>query len=52
MSVAVVIAYKVLEATTRQALEEAVREAISQGWQPLGSLTISGGIFYQAVVGS
>ena len=52
VSLAVVIAYKVLEATTRQALEEAVREALSQGWQPLGGLEISNGIFYQAIVGS
>jgi len=47
----IVIAYKVLEATTREALEIAVREAISQGWQPQGGLSIHGGIFYQVVVG-
>lgn len=51
MSVSVVIAYKVLEATTRQALEEAMREALSQGWQPLGGLAIANGVFYQAIVG-
>jgi len=48
----VVIAYRILEATTREAMEEAVRESLSKGWQPLGGLTIAAGVFYQTMVGS
>lgn len=48
----VIIAYKVIEAATREALEEAMREALSQGWQPLGGICITNGVFYQAIVGS
>ena len=48
---AVVIAYAVLEAASRVELEAAVREAIGKGWQPVGGIAVSGGVFYQAVVG-
>jgi hypothetical protein len=51
-AMSVVIAYRILEATTREAMEEAVRESLSKGWQPLGGLTIAAGVFYQTMVGS
>ncbi|MDR3724430.1 MAG: DUF1737 domain-containing protein [Terracidiphilus sp.] len=51
MQLSVVIAYKVLEARTREDLEKAVYEALGQGWQPLGGVAISDGMFYQAIVG-
>lgn len=48
----VVMAYMVLEGTTREALELAVREALSMGWQPLGGIAIANGVFYQAMIGA
>ena len=51
MSVSVVIAYRIVEAATREALEAALAEALKEGWQPLGGLAISNGIFYQTLVG-
>lgn len=47
----VVIAYKILEAPTREQLETLVKQAIGQGWQPTGGLAVANGTFYQAVVG-
>jgi hypothetical protein len=52
LNMPVVMAYMVLESTTKQALEEAVREALSQGWQPLGGVCIAEGIYYQAMIGA
>jgi hypothetical protein len=47
----VVIAYMVLEGTTKQELEAAVKDAIRKGWQPIGGLAVSGNTFYQAMAG-
>jgi hypothetical protein len=48
---AVIVAYKVLEGASKKDLEAAVKEAIKQGWQPLGGVAISNEIFYQAMGG-
>ena len=48
---AVVIAYMVLEAASRLELETAVKDALRKGWQPMGGIAVSGGVFYQAMVG-
>ena len=48
---AVVIAYSVLEAESKKQLEKLVSEAISKGWQPIGGVAVSGGMFYQAMGG-
>ena len=47
----VVIAYRVLEAGSREELETIVREAIGKGWQPLGGVSVCSGRFYQAMSG-
>ena len=47
----VVIAYMVLEGATKELLEAAVKDAIRKGWQPLGGVSVSGNIFYQAMAG-
>ena len=47
----VVIAYSILEAASRVQLETLVKEAISKGWQPVGGVSVSGGMFYQAMAG-
>jgi hypothetical protein len=47
-----IVAYVILHGTTIKQLEEAVKEHISKGWQPLGGLAVSGTDFYQAMVGS
>ena len=47
----VVIAYMVLEGASRQELEAAVKDAIRKGWQPLGGVAVSAGMFYQAMAG-
>lgn len=49
---AVVMAYKVLEASSREELEALVKDAIGRGWQPQGGLAINDGRFYQAMIGS
>jgi hypothetical protein len=46
-----VIAYSVLEGATKELLEAAVKEYIRKGWQPIGGIAVSGGIFFQAMVG-
>jgi hypothetical protein len=48
---AVIIAYKILEAASMQEIEALVKEAISKGWQPIGGIAVSGGRFYQAMGG-
>jgi hypothetical protein len=47
----VIIAYMVLEAGSREELENLVKEAIGKGWQPEGGLAVANGRFYQAMVG-
>jgi len=47
----VIIAYKILESTSVQALEALVKDAISKGWQPIGGIAASDGHFYQAMGG-
>jgi hypothetical protein len=47
----IVIAYIVVEAPSRKQLEAAVKEAIGKGWQPVGGVAVSGGVFYQALTG-
>jgi hypothetical protein len=47
----VIIAYMVLEASSKQELEEKVLEAIGKGWQPGGGVAVANGRFYQAMVG-
>jgi hypothetical protein len=47
----VVIAYMVLEGASRQELEAAVKDALRKGWQPIGGVAVSGGMFYQAMAG-
>lgn len=47
----VVIAYHVLEASSKKELEKLVNEHIGKGWQPSGGIAIANGVFYQAVVG-
>lgn len=47
----VVIAYMVLEAASRQELESAVKDALRKGWQPMGGIAVSAGVFYQTMVG-
>jgi hypothetical protein len=47
----VVIAYMLLEAESREQLETVVKDAIRKGWQPQGGVSVSNGIFYQAMVG-
>jgi hypothetical protein len=48
---AVVVAYMVIEGTTKEELENLVKVAIGKGWQPLGGVAIAGRFFYQAMVG-
>lgn len=48
---AVVVAYMVIEGTTKDELETLVKAAIGKGWQPIGGIAISGRMFYQAMVG-
>jgi len=47
----VVIAYMVLEAATKDLLEAAVKDALRKGWQPIGGVSVSGTMFYQAMAG-
>jgi hypothetical protein len=47
----VVIAYSVLEGATKELLEAAVKDAIRKGWQPIGGIAVSNGVFYQAMGG-
>jgi len=47
----VVVAYTVLEASSKEKLEVLVMEFISKGWQPLGGVAIAGLSFYQAMAG-
>jgi len=47
-----IVAYVVLEGASIKKLEEAVKEHMSKGWQPLGGVSVSGTHFYQAMVGS
>jgi hypothetical protein len=47
----VLIAYTILEGSTKEQLEALVREAIGKGWQPIGGVAISGKVFYQAMAG-
>jgi hypothetical protein len=46
-----IVAYQILEGTTKEQLEALVKDAISKGWQPLGGVAVAGNIFYQAMVG-
>jgi len=48
---AVVIAYMVIEAASREELESAVKDALRKGWQPLGGVSVSDGKFFQAMAG-
>jgi hypothetical protein len=48
----VVVAYKILEASTKEKLEALVKEFIGKGWQPLGGIAVAGISFYQAMVGA
>jgi hypothetical protein len=47
----VIIAYSILQAASVQQLEALVKDAISKGWQPVGGVAVSGGVFYQTMVG-
>jgi protein involved in ribonucleotide reduction len=47
----VLIAYTILQGTTKEQLEALVREAIGKGWQPIGGVAVSGNVFYQAMAG-
>ena len=47
----VLIAYTILQGTSKEQLEALVREAIGKGWQPLGGVAVSGNVFYQAMAG-
>jgi hypothetical protein len=47
----VLIAYAILQGTTKEQLEALVREAIGKGWQPIGGVAVSGNVFYQAMAG-
>jgi hypothetical protein len=42
---AVVVAYMVIEGTTKEELENLVKVAIGKGWQPLGGVAIAGRFF-------
>jgi hypothetical protein len=46
------MAYEILQAGSKQKLEELVMEQIRKGWQPMGGVCIAEGIFYQAMIGS
>jgi hypothetical protein len=48
---AVVVAYRVLQAESKEQLETLVKEMIAKGWQPLGGIAISDKVFYQAIAG-
>jgi len=47
----VIIAYMVLEGSTKELLEAAVKDALRKGWQPIGGVSVSGDKFYQAMAG-
>ena len=47
----IIVAYKILVGDSMQALEAAVKEAIKQGWQPIGGVAVNGSMFYQAIAG-
>ncbi|MGD0801377.1 MAG: DUF1737 domain-containing protein [Terracidiphilus sp.] len=47
----VIIAYSILQGASIQQLETLVKDAISKGWQPIGGVAVSGGVFYQAMAG-
>lgn len=45
-----IIDYKVVEADRPFRLEKEIRNAISEGWQPIGNIVHGDKWFYQAIV--